>query len=351
MSLSLSSPIIAPSCLLPGQKFKIGCDVQNIGSTNLGNMQAIIKDSPYWSASTIPVSPLKINESTTIGLEVKVKNEKTIKKLPKHVQLEIKHGEKVVGGLNIELSMEFFTSGIKDFKPVNNKPKLNILLFGGAGTGKTTLIKTILSTMKGDIVRTIGGFVGGGSEHASTTFREIRVSKTISVWDAWGATTNNYKADELSLMLIGAVPPNWNMGNPIDYTDDIIRSRLTKTNPDAISAVFFTITQELVNDPVYKANLKKWIDVVKQKRNDLQPMLILTKIDEINPNLRTEPSLNDSILAEKLTQISAETDVPENYIFPTLGYTKENECTFDIDKLICIILQRAISSASEVVIV
>jgi len=127
----------------------------------------------------------------------------------------------------------------------------------------------------------------------------------------------------------------------------VLETALQKNHEDAINAICFTITQDNVNDPIMKQKYKDWIGIVQNRRKDLQPYLIITKIDEINPALRTEPTVLDSMLDEKVDQISAEIGIPANNIFPTIGYIKEHENNFAVDKLICTILQDILGTAEE----
>ena len=64
----------------------------------------------------------------------------------------------------------------------------------------------------------------------------------------------------------------------------------------------------------------------------MQPMLVLTKIDEISADLRTCPNMEHALLKEKVTKVAAETRIPEMLVFPSLGYILERQNNIYVDR-------------------
>jgi len=295
------------------------------------------------------VGTLKEIEKRSIVVDVVPHFARTIELLPPYLEITIESAKgKKIGQQRITFAVEFFLGTLHNYVPPAGRRKVNVLIFGKAGTGKTTLIKTILSMMKGRIVTGGGGQVGGGLNHASTTYREIKICPTISVWDPWGATANNYQGHELELMLSGSLPPNWEMDAKIKLHEPAIHARAgLRDNPDRIDAVFFTVSPLMANDLEYLKRINEWTQIVNHYDHRMCPFLLLTKIDEVNPDLRKNPDLNDQILSENLEKISAETGVPIINIFPMLGYIEEREVNFFVDKLSHVSLSKALNAIDD----
>jgi len=335
--------------LKPGENFKVYFSMQNISLEALEDLRAVIKTSGYWAASvTLLCVRLAPAETKKFDVEVRVANVKNIAKLPPSLEIQFESKGRNIGSQSVALPIEFFLGAMRKYKPPGAKQKVNILIFGQAGSGKTTLIKTYFSMIKGRIVRGGGGPVGGGLDHASVTYRELKLTPTISIFDPWGATANNYGGHELELMLSGALPPGWEMEINVNVNDPQIVQRLKlKDNPNRIDAVFFTLSPQLVQDVEYLKKLKHWASEVAKYDPDMTPFLLLTKIDEINADLRNVPDLQDDLLQEKLGFISAETGIPETNIFSTLGYISERENNFLVDKLSHVTICEALNACND----
>lgn len=332
----------------PGREFEISFTIQNVKSTASLPITVFVppQANGLVKMSVKPHSSIPGYGEITAKALIKVNAVPTFKRYPQKIKIQLKAIEQVVHEEDIQIPASVLALNLKALALPVGVPKLNILIFGEYGSGKTSLNLTFLSAVNGRLILTHPslGLIGGGSDHASTTFREIRVTDKISIWDPWGASPANYKSDEFKWMLNGAMKKDWDMNARLVLKDMVPLAQQPQQRPDA---VFFIITQGLVEDPGYIARLRSWIEILKAERTDMQAFIILTKIDEIDQNLRKNPSFDNPLVQDKIERIAAETGVPEMFVFPTISYKSERENSEFIDRLAIDILTTAAIQATN----
>jgi len=128
------------------------------------------------------------------------------------------------------------------------------------------------------------------------------------------------------------------MDSPIRLSDARIRDRFAHLEQLRPDVVFFTFTPQLAVDEQYHSRIKAFIHVMSEERPDLNPFIILTKIDEIDVRLRGNPLIESAVLAQRIERLSAETGVPLLNIFPTIGYISEQSNNPAIDRFVLNVL-------------
>lgn len=80
----------------------------------------------------------------------------------------------------------------RTFQKMNLKP-FNILLFGGSGTGKSSIIKSAMAVAKNQKLKSIDfsdndmvRSYANDAEHLTQVFKKYSVSEKLFLWDTWG---------------------------------------------------------------------------------------------------------------------------------------------------------------------
>jgi hypothetical protein len=98
----------------------------------------------------------------------------------------------------------------------NDRTRANILLFGLQGSGKSTFVNSILSTVSSDQELIVMAVAGGAHGHVTTEFgpyrlvdycnvEEVRLTR-FAMMDTWGLTRDNFNNHEFGCMLDGVLP-------------------------------------------------------------------------------------------------------------------------------------------------
>jgi len=229
-------------------------------------------------------------------------------------------------------------------------PHVNILLFGDAGTGKTSLMYTTLTAMNGKIIRNHPklGPATATSNHATTSFTLVDVTNEITLMNTWGSDPSQYQFGEFELLLKGALPEELSMNDLPMARDERMRllslPEESRNKPDSI---FFTLDVAHLENPESMKRLKGFISDCGKFRPDLNPFLIFTKINLVDPILKTDPFASSEKLNKLLDKASAETGIPKMNIFPTMTYTDEHSNVLAIDRQIINLFWTAVDSAVQ----
>jgi len=335
-----------------GAPFDVTFTLQNMSDKTIAANTLVLSIPPQGKAGTIirsvaPIaSAIPAYGEITCTATVKTNGKQPFRKYPMLLTIEIQAAKKVVHTASIQLPAALIASNVKQLVLPASRKRLNILVFGEFGAGKTSLMLTILSALKGSLVMAHPqlGVIGGGQGHASTTYRRIDVTPKISFLDSWGCSPTNYANDEFRQIITGKFPLGTEMDTKLKYTQLNDGATSDQLQPDA---VFFFITQALVEDSSYMERLKKFKSILQTDRPEINPYIILSKIDEIDPKLRGNPDINDDLVQDKIIRVSAETGVPEMHIFPVLSYKIERESSEVIDRFALDLLNTAIEGATQ----
>ena len=219
-----------PEGLEPGKVFKFWFSIENLAFEDLADLVVRTEHDPEFPKSPLliaqaPIALIKAGECKQVSLMVKVNNATPVRDflhypLKLRVAIYRKGMKEALHVVAIHLDASTFDlercSGLTFYAglliqsiknlavPKSGERPSNILLFGAAGSGKTTLIKTMRAALSGHIEASAVG-VGtsmASEQHQSSVLRVHQLTPAIRVIDPWGWTPRNYKDDAVKLMVV-----------------------------------------------------------------------------------------------------------------------------------------------------
>jgi GTPase Era involved in 16S rRNA processing len=231
--------------------------------------------------------------------------------------------------------------------PTGAVAKYKVCLFGLAGAGKSAFVNAVLTLASSgmSVVETAG--VGGCARHNTRQLATYTIDgENFALVDTWGLTLTTYLNDDLENVVDGVFPRNWGMDMIYDQHAKAIRDNASTRPERAVHVILFMITHSALdkNDEceLIKANYARLQD--KAARN---PLVLISKVDEIVPAFRSNP-LGDypevRALKQKVTDLLG---IPENRVYAVVNYKDESERSFQIDRNTYRIVEHALRTASE----
>ena len=289
---------VLPAALKPYEPFDISFTVENIGNSDIDKLWLITSvceqhfpKSPLLK-TTATINALKANDAVSVTLRMKLRQDSYVndfrfyplaigvtfyldaarqQRFHQHNMLLNSGIRRCIVSLLTTTSsnlIALLTTRLQNFR-ISTERSGHILIFGEAGTGKTTLIKTMLSALKGSLVFTgyNVGSTGATSKHQTTELRRVALTPGLHILDAWGCAPDNYINDTaFRYMVSGSLPLGWHMESVIRLSDAKIRQQLIKQEELRPDAVFFTFTHQLVENDSYRQRIKRFIAVMSEER-------------------------------------------------------------------------------------
>ncbi|XP_053184213.1 interferon-induced protein 44-like [Scomber japonicus] len=246
---------------------------------------------------------------------------------------------------------------VQNYTPINKRVKhVRVLLYGPVGSGKSSFINSVSSTVRGRITQPAAPSSTTSDQSFTTTYQThtIRIGTSDSfcqfvfndIMGLEGGTERGVRAEDVKLAMMGHVKDGYKF-NP--------RSPLSKGDPkykpspspdDQVHVVVCILSADTVE---IKA-LEK-MKVIREAARDLgiPQMAIITHIDEACKE--TEEDLRNVYkskhLKQKMKDFSAVVGIPMNVIFSVKNYKEENDIVDDVDSLILSALRRMIDFGDD----
>lgn len=190
-----------------------------------------------------------------------------------------------------KMGTEFFLGEI-----VNKKPPLdglwsyNILLFGVVGSGKSTGINTMMTSLS-DRFRIIA-IAAGKSKHITLGLSKypveehVRGINMITFIDTMGLNSTNYKEGEFSQILDGEVPEGYDIYHNgkfvMKQTEKVEQHSSSNTIPlhefsKKPHVVLFFVTGSSLKDQMFIPNIEA--KFTECTRRGMSPLLVITQVD------------------------------------------------------------------------
>jgi len=186
---------------------------------------------------------------------------------------------------------------------------INVLLFGMKGTGKSSLLNSLLTSLSMGIKRNSLVTVAKQNTHVTLNYQKISIGENIKdsdndndlmndrtdkknikfqIFDPWGDSDQDYKQAQIKHLLQGQIPP----GTPRNISDDCITEPIKK---NVIHCVCFVIPIGFVlEDDDVKTHVRGTMEKVIAL--GYQPMIVVTRIDEIE-QIELREELQDRLIA------------------------------------------------------
>jgi hypothetical protein len=224
-------------------------------------------------------------------------------------------------------------------------------MFGLTGATKSSFINSVATLLDPSFTDLKNPARAGGSqEHVTTSIGRYQFHN-FRFYDVWGLTKNNYLGQELEYIMRGNLPVNWDMTRVNNIPEDILKRGKENAHEREIHCVLFFLPQAALNDPALshvRTLLKRNYELISSIGN-MNPLLILTKVDELSQRIRQDPTATHNEIEQLKKSASSTLNIPENRIYHTVNYTSETRKNFRIDKITAIVLDAALQSASTFV--
>lgn len=167
--------------------------------------------------------------------------------------------------------VEAMQTKVFQYDPVDaglSVPIINILLCGGVGAGKSSIVSTVDSICKGRISRVAQH--GQGTSSLTSMLRKYAFKQPNSsdpvkwqLWDTMGWGVDDYKRGELGFILDGNLPNKCELSKPIST-----RTEGFKTNPhlrDRVHCVILVVPCNAATDEAYMTRLNEMRQFARER--------------------------------------------------------------------------------------
>jgi len=260
----------------------------------------------------------------------------------------IKKKSKKVADIKPALRVHYFTG---DITKNLTRARANILLFGLQGSGKSTFVNSVLSTLSGDDDLIVKAVAGGACGHVTTEFGPYRLVDfnnaeaarltRFAVMDTWGLTRENFKDKEFGCMLDGNLPPGFVM-NDSPLTLKLKFNKETAKKNASHSVIFFLPIGELQSDmeTLLIKKMKAFLD--QATRAKVHSYIAITQVDRVYPNFPHDGSSPNAEITRAVTFFNLE----PGRIYPITGLTKGKH-EFEVEKRLYHLVLHATRTAGQ----
>lgn len=243
----------------------------------------------------------------------------------------------------IQMTSDLFLKEIVNPKQPAKLPFRNILLFGVAGSGKSSFINSVLTTL-GKVVSSVAA-VGGGSNHVTTDITRFKLSQMpglekvyVNFFDIWGLDQNTFQKGSNMLLEIlnGNLPEGYQMKERTMNTAELEESQWN-ANERRIHCILTFMPISILDSIAIAESLKSNLQLCVSKYK-INPILIVTRASQAGDEV--------DLVKKKISDFFS---IPEGSIYMMDNYTKEKEKSMRVDKMVIDIVYRAIENANQFV--
>lgn len=341
--------------IAPGKNFSINMELRNVNPFHdmKDNLACSCEEDDFFVANMTVLEPLAKQKSTTLKVEMLVKPADNLDKLPATKVLKfVDENEVEFYRVTIAIPIEPFVKHLLTLEP------LRILLWGQIGTGKSAFVNSAYSLLNPNphFPGAIGRYAASRPANSSVTLNFVRYTAgemtegsfqpipkdvNVSLYDTWGWETtrdgDSYPSLIIPYLLNGALPDNYSLRHVRDFDRELDRM---KPNPSkAPNAVFIAMTVGAADNEPYVKKIKELLPLFTNR--GLQPIVLVTQIDQVDPKMRADPFAQHPTVRSVLQRVSTKIGIDLGDIVPMVNYTEESERTWGIDRAIYVALRKA----------
>jgi len=335
-----------PKSIILGHNLQLNVKIKNNTGSFLPAQRLEAKGNSVFVTSSCKTPDIELDGEREVALTLECSGAKFISDVTGSLQLTL--GKYKIESSLWQLPMYCFIGRLNTFVPPTETKSFNIYLFGIAGATKSSFINSVLTLLSAENYIVTRSAVGGGGKHTTTTLVKYNLPNSNTVFfDTWGLTQETYTSqDVLDALFIGKLPVNFSMELEFNtYRNELEQQKQTWHLRKAHGCLFFIPHGSLENPD--EVDLIKTTFARIQKKHGLNPLLLLTRVDEIIPQVRINPLGNYPQLNSKKEKLAKLLDIPIRNIFYCVNYISEDKKSFELDKNTYKILERIVECASE----
>lgn len=225
---------------------------------------------------------------------------------------------------------------------------LQVLFYGFMGTGKSSVINTLISLIqgmeKGQTVVVKSALTRRLDESLTLKLQEYKTD-ILNLLDTWGqALADNYKGGLRSALFEGRIPTAYDMEEATEYLRD--NPNAPVVNP--VDVVVFLVTPNVLKVKECTEDLEQAYQGLAASRyhSNVVPLLLLSHIDNLDEDARQTPVLSKKV-EDCLEAGRTRFGIPRSDVLGIANYTVEQYRRFAIDRYALALLEAIMMHASD----
>ena len=335
------------------QKLRVGIEIKNQGSKPLEGSRLWYTGRGFDTDRFYHVPNVQPGKSTVVPVELSSRWHMDIERIPEVIMFDLKEeNNRRIAKTHSGVDLSWFTSalGPRVFDPQPFRlPRFNVLIFGPKGSGKSAFINSVhamtQSYADGEAMRAFVPVHGGG-DHCTVRYNAIEgmVGLPLAFWDTWGVAPGEYNGNELELIMQGKLPAGWEKDENVGLAEENDAATAEENRPHA---VIFMLPAEWIYDSESNDMVKLKAEFTKIKRMGVNPLVLLARVDELEPTIRDDPSAPGETVQNARKKAAKLLGIGEGDVLPSVNYLEEHKKSFKVDRNLWIIVHRVLSQSKH----
>lgn len=254
--------------------------------------------------------------------------------------------------------LELFDDYLHPVTP--NVPKINIMMIGETGAGKSSFLNTIATALAGSTHVKDTYRVGRSSVSDKSVTKKVKLESlylrgknqpvAINFYDIPGiALKNEVRKEEIAMLINGEIKPNTEIIKASEMRKKTESIRHNPTLADEIHCILFVVKASS-NFSIRRSPILNLIHEIRQTilEDDIKQFALVTHIDKIGvPNDDMENAFRYRCLTETCQKVSNVFDFDLHHVIPVSNYHGESFSSNAKNAMSLIALWRVCSSGKD----